>query len=295
MKQKLIILLFVPIIILAMAVSAQAAPQVILDGKTLTFDVPPTVENGRTLVPLRAIFEALGADVQWNEATNSVIAKKDETEIKLIIGGKAFINNEEISLEVPAKVINGRTLVPLRFVAEAFSCIVVWDEKMNSIIIDAIQELSRNPKLLESKEYGFKINYPTNWLVSEKQETNTVKFFNMSENTGDCEERILIHVEFTEEPVDEVLTAKAMEEYLLYIFKNEGINILNSETTTLNGVGAAKVFYLQKEDNNYVKMVMITAAKDNRIYYVGGGDSIAEFPEFLETFNKMVDTFEFID
>lgn len=52
---------------------AQAAPQVILDGRTLTFDVPPTIENGRTLVPLRTIFEALGADVQWDSPTQTVL------------------------------------------------------------------------------------------------------------------------------------------------------------------------------------------------------------------------------
>jgi transcriptional regulator with XRE-family HTH domain len=51
------------------AMPAMAAPQVILDGRNLTFDVPPTIENDRTLVPLRAIFEALGADVQWDGAT----------------------------------------------------------------------------------------------------------------------------------------------------------------------------------------------------------------------------------
>lgn len=275
--------------------AAYASPKVILNNQILNFDVPPTIENGRTLVPLRNIFESLGASVQWDDQANTVIAKKNEVEIKLIIGGNAYKNGKEILLEVPAKIIDGRTMVPLRFVAEALECSVVWNEKTESIIIDAKQEPAWNPKLFESKKYGFRMNYPTHWLASEKPETDTIRFFNMSENNGECEERVIIHIEFTEESVDEILTANAMKEFLLYTLKEDGVNLLNSETTTLNGIGAAKVFYLQKEDNLDVKMLLITAAKDKRIYYVGGGDSVSEFPEFLETFYEMVDTFEFIN
>src|SRR5450830_813791 len=110
-------------IILSMMLSfaglAQAAPQVVLDGQTISFDVPPVIENNRTLVPLRAIFEALGASVQWDGATQTVTATKSDTEITLIIGGQAFKNGQPVSLDVPAKIIESRTMVPLRFVSEA--------------------------------------------------------------------------------------------------------------------------------------------------------------------------------
>ncbi|HAS04570.1 MAG TPA: hypothetical protein DCR71_02240 [Dehalococcoidia bacterium] len=129
-------------IILSMMLSfaglAQAAPQVVLDGQTLSFDVPPVIENNRTLVPLRAIFEALGASVQWDGATQTVTATKSDTEITLIIGGQAFKNGQPVSLDVPAKIIESRTMVPLRFVSEAYGCQVTWDGATETITITSL-------------------------------------------------------------------------------------------------------------------------------------------------------------
>ncbi|MFX4261145.1 stalk domain-containing protein [Pelotomaculum propionicicum] len=122
----------------AVATAAYAAPQVILDGQQLSFDVPPVIENGSTLVPLRVIFEALGADVQWDGNTQTVTATKSGNEIRLMIGGAAYKNGQEVQLSVPAKIIEGRTLVPLRFVSEAFGCQVAWDGTTQTITITSI-------------------------------------------------------------------------------------------------------------------------------------------------------------
>ncbi len=100
--------------------------RVILNGRMLQFDVPPIIENDRTLVPLRVIFEALGASVEWDGATQTVRAERDGTIIKLVIGGMAYVNDQPVELDVPAKIVNDRTLVPLRFVSEALGCQVEW-------------------------------------------------------------------------------------------------------------------------------------------------------------------------
>ncbi|MCM1566081.1 MAG: stalk domain-containing protein [Dehalobacter sp.] len=126
------------LLIFTVTTVAYAAPQVILDGQNLSFDVPPTIENGSTLLPLRVIFEALGADVQWDGATQTVTANKSGTEIRLIIGGVAYKNGQEVQLSVPAKIIDGRTMVPLRFVSEAFGCQVSWDGATQTITISSI-------------------------------------------------------------------------------------------------------------------------------------------------------------
>ncbi len=63
---------------------ANASPKVLLDEKEISFDVPPVVENGRTLVPLRAIFTALGAEVKWNDATQTITSIKGDTVVKLV-------------------------------------------------------------------------------------------------------------------------------------------------------------------------------------------------------------------
>lgn len=101
--------------------------RVALNGWTMSFDVPPIIENDRTLVPLRVIFEALGAGVEWDETTQTVKAERHGTVIALVIGGKAYINDQPVELDVPAKIVNGRTLIPLRFVSEAMGCKVDWD------------------------------------------------------------------------------------------------------------------------------------------------------------------------
>ncbi len=114
------------------------APSVILNNQKLGFEVPPIIENGRTLVPLRAIFEAMGATVTWNDTTNTITATKGSTTVILPIGSTApTVNGEVYKLDVPAKIIDNRTLAPLRFVGEAFGGNVGWDENNSTIYIQA--------------------------------------------------------------------------------------------------------------------------------------------------------------
>lgn len=106
-----------------------------LDGQNLIFDVEPIVVEGRTLVPLRTIFEALGANVQWYQDTQTVKAEKSGNQITLVIDGNAFINGILTPLDVAARIVNGRTLVPLRFVSEAMGCQVEWINTSRTVII----------------------------------------------------------------------------------------------------------------------------------------------------------------
>jgi beta-lactamase superfamily II metal-dependent hydrolase len=113
--------------IFAGAVQA-ATPTVVLNDRQLTFDVPPVIENGRTLVPLRTIFESLGAEVAWDGVTNTVTATRGDTAVKLQIGNAtAYKNGLGVKLDVPAKLVQNRTMVPLRFVSEALGGSVSWD------------------------------------------------------------------------------------------------------------------------------------------------------------------------
>lgn len=136
MLKKISIFFLCIIITILISLPAIASPTVILDGKELSFDVAPTIENGRTLVPLRVIFEALEAEVTWNEDTQTVLATKDNLNLSLIIGQSyATVGKETRPLDVPAKVINGRTLVPLRFVSESLGLEVNWQESNQSITL----------------------------------------------------------------------------------------------------------------------------------------------------------------
>ena len=109
---------------------------VYINGTKIQFDQPPILDNGRTLVPLRAIFEALGAEVSWDSNTQTVTAIKGSTQISLQIGStQLYVNGKVTTLDVPAKLINSSTLVPVRAVSEAFGCKVDWDQDTQTVLI----------------------------------------------------------------------------------------------------------------------------------------------------------------
>lgn len=103
----------------------------------VNFDINPVIEAGRTLVPLRAIFEALGAEITWDDATKTVTAKLGEETVKLTIGqNDIFKNGEKVyTMDVPAKIVGGRTLVPARAVSESFGASVNWVDETKSVVI----------------------------------------------------------------------------------------------------------------------------------------------------------------
>lgn len=109
---------------------------VIIDGEWLCFEQPPTIENGNTLVPMRAIFEKLGAEVKWHQETRSITATKGQTKISLTLNNRtATINGKSTTLTTPAKLINSHTMVPLRFVSEALGAEVEWSQQNRTVFI----------------------------------------------------------------------------------------------------------------------------------------------------------------
>ncbi len=95
-----------------------------------------TIVDGRTLVPLRAIFDALGATVEWDKETETVTSVLGQTEISITIGeSKLLKNGEEIPLDVPAQIMNGRTLVPVRAISDSFGVAVDWDGETRTVIL----------------------------------------------------------------------------------------------------------------------------------------------------------------
>jgi len=110
--------------------------KVYLNGRLLSFDVEPRIANGSTLVPLRAIFQEMGATVSWNSSTHTVTARKGTTVVVLTIGDNSpTINGQVKPISQPGIVVGGRTLAPLRFVAEAFGGTVSWDPASRTIRI----------------------------------------------------------------------------------------------------------------------------------------------------------------
>lgn len=120
----------------ALTASASTRITVTIDGRPLISDVAPAIMSGRVMVPFRAIFEALGARVDYDEATNTVKGTKGHITVTLPLGKKmAYVNGAPVPIDVAPQVLSGRTMVPGRFVAETLECTVDWLQATNSVVI----------------------------------------------------------------------------------------------------------------------------------------------------------------
>jgi hypothetical protein len=121
------------LLLLAMT-SSMAVTQVELNGRPVALSVDPIQIVNRTMVPMRSIFEALGANVQWTDSTQTVTAVRDATKVQLTIGElNAMVNGQYVGLDVPAMIYRGSTMVPLRFVSESLGADVRWNEATQTV------------------------------------------------------------------------------------------------------------------------------------------------------------------
>ena len=96
----------------------------------------PLIQNDRTLVPVRAIVEAMGGSVNWDEETQTALLELNGDIITLTLGSQtAFLNEEAHTLDVTPVSINDRTMLPIRFIAESFRFDVEWDGDTQTITI----------------------------------------------------------------------------------------------------------------------------------------------------------------
>ncbi|MDR7857378.1 stalk domain-containing protein [Tissierella sp.] len=139
--------------------SAQTEIIVNVNGKKVEFTQNPIIKEGRVLVPLRPIFEALGMAVEWNKETKGIVALKDDIIIKLEIGSSNAVvekeNNKVIktTLDVAPQIINNSTLVPVRFIGEATGADVTWNKATRTVTVKSnIGESSQDIEIVNSGE-----------------------------------------------------------------------------------------------------------------------------------------------
>jgi hypothetical protein len=137
MRRRLCVVLIVVAAALLLPTNASAQEiQVYVDGRPMHFDVPPTAVQGRVLVPLRGVFEQLGATVDFDARTQHIVAVRGSQSVELALGSRqARVNDAPKLLDVAAFTINGRTMVPLRFVSESLGATVQWVEASRTILI----------------------------------------------------------------------------------------------------------------------------------------------------------------
>jgi len=132
-----------------MAVAQDIHVQV--NGRPVRFaNTEPRYIGGRVLVPLRGVFEEMGAFVQWHPGTRTVTAQKGETDVSLRIGEKwASVDGQTMSMDVPAMIINGSTMVPIRFVSESLGAQVSWNDPSRTVLINTTNVVTDNTRPIE--------------------------------------------------------------------------------------------------------------------------------------------------
>lgn len=116
-------------------VPTQKGIDVIVNGTTLS-DAYAIQQDGRTIVAIRPICDALGVSLNWDGATQTAIGQKGNNTFQLTIGNKsAKVNDTLVELDVPGKVIEGKTLVPVRFIGESLGATVNFDGSINAVIV----------------------------------------------------------------------------------------------------------------------------------------------------------------
>ncbi len=134
--KRILSVLLIALVLICTNVSAEKPITVDVDYLAINFDTNPVNIDGRVLVPVRAIFEAMGASVSWNAQTQTVSSKLDGSTIVMVIGQSTMkINGESILIDVPPQIIDGRTLVPVRAVSEALNARVKWIPEENKVSI----------------------------------------------------------------------------------------------------------------------------------------------------------------
>ncbi len=132
----LLIVVAAMVLVAPQVAPAQQAIRVYVDGRLVNFDVPPTSIQGRVLVPLRGVFEQLGATVDYDARSQHIMAMRGAQTVELTIGSRqARVNDAPRLLDVSAFTINGRTMVPLRFIGESLGASVQWIDASQTILI----------------------------------------------------------------------------------------------------------------------------------------------------------------
>lgn len=189
----LLVALMLLISILHVPVYAGNNIKVYLNGSSLQFDVPAQLINGRTMVPMRTIFEALGATVEWDGNTQTITANKNDIKIFLQINKNIMVKNgAEILLDVTPIILNDRTLVPVRAVAESFNADVQWSDLIKTVVISTDTPTYKDypnvidyGKFMGSKLLSEKIDSDAQiYLYGLDGESDMSKYYYALENLG---------------------------------------------------------------------------------------------------------------
>mgnify|MGYP002537201487 CR=1 FL=1 len=235
--KKLLIFVLTAIMVLTTAsfnVLANNDILVLVNDKEVVFDVPPQIINGRTMVPMRKICEAIGADVHWNEETKQITIASIGKGVEMVVGSpkisvghidfkkKEYVLDEEKEIECSPCIVDGRTLVPVRALAEPLGLIVGWDEQTRTITIDypKFQKSSDVREYIENNFYNgyYYMTERTDGLTTE-QYRNTVSIISVSVSWSSPEKiYIRLNVPFADVPHEGDKAFSTAKEFMVLLY-----------------------------------------------------------------------------
>jgi len=209
-----------------------------LNDTVLDFDVDPMIINDRAMVPMRGIFEYLGAQVYWYPETREVVGYKDNNYIKLQINNETYYKNGNSDLlDSPPIIIRGRTLVPVRFIAESLDMNVDWNAESRTVIITYPEEADSYENFdgvfyrkIDLKDYGLSFMIPSFWDKSELYDY-------IWEFQGfDANMEIAVETEELDEGIDLDGFSTQNKEALLGLYTSSGLTFTGSDSLSVNNL-----------------------------------------------------------
>ena len=171
MKKTVSIILALVLMLSQVSVFADTDIALTVNGKVLQTDVPPVIKNDRTMVPFRAIFEALNIEVNWSAALRKAYATSNGVTVILTVdSNKMVVNDTVVTLEVAPFIMNDRVLVPARAVCEALECTVTWDP--NNRIAAVKTKDYVEPELQPEPSYNETIGGDPEYIIKETDYVN---------------------------------------------------------------------------------------------------------------------------
>ncbi len=199
---------------MAMPVSAADEISLVANGETIECDQAPVIVDGRTLVPIRAIAEAVGAEVQWDNTEKAVLIDTDVYTLQLKIGesnmslsSKSTGDTTDISIDVPAQIISERTMLPVRAVAEGLNLSVDWDSDTKTVAISTSDVTADDSVATDSAVEAD--DESTSVVEDTTEETTSVKIYKQTDYTQNVKQKITVEDKITVDDRD-LLTVKVL-------------------------------------------------------------------------------------
>jgi len=262
------IIFFIPLLIMLFSTSVFAEKEITvkLDDKIINFDTAPCIINGRTMVPVRAIFESLGAEVLWDSDTRTVTALHPEKEVSMTIGVNLIKSNDSyIIMDITPMIINDRTYIPARFAAETFGNSVSWEENERTvhILTNIRQEIQYYSQY---KNNNISLMYPEDWYVDESYISEGIIFIdNQGEKDipGGMGMIMISEIEFSESTFSDIISTRYD-----YLLSDEEISLIEFKNTELKGSAAAEFRYVDKEGDYVISYFINTNKKVYTVSFI---------------------------